>query len=154
MQRGLIRIGTGLTLALLASCRTVPVGNEVGAPSSTMAVTQFLAAARAGDLQAMSAVWGNADGLTRDRVDRQELERRLLIIVCHLKHDESRIGAGQTGEEGRQLHMVELTQGPRTASVQFTAVKARRSDRWFVENVDLGPVRAFCHSSPSPGATH
>jgi len=115
-----------------------------------MAVTQFIAAARAGDLQAMSAVWGNADGLTRDRrdVSRQELERRLLIMICHLKHDESRIGVAQTGEAGRQIHMVELTQGPRTASVTFTAVKARRADRWFVENVDLVPVRAFCNTRP------
>jgi hypothetical protein len=150
VQRGLIRIGTGLTLALLASCRSVPVGNETGATSSAMAVSQFLAAAREQDLQAMSAVWGNADGLTRDRVERQELERRLLIIVCHLKHEESRIGPPQAGEEGRQIHMVELTQAPRTASLAFTAVKGRRSDRWYVENVDLGPVRSFCHSTATP----
>lgn len=137
-------------LLVQASCRTVSVGNEVGAPSSALAVTQFISAARAGDIQAMSAVWGNADGLTRDRIERQELERRLLIIVCHLKHDESRIGPPSTGEAGRQIHLVELTQGPRTASVAFTAVKSRRSDRWFVENVDLAPVRAFCHSTPAP----
>lgn len=146
MQRGLIRIGTGLTLALLAGCRTVPVGNETGATSSAMAVTQFLSAARAGDIQALSAVWGNADGPTRDRVQRQELERRLLIIVCHMKHDESRIGPPAAGEADRVLHIVEMTQGPRTAAVTFTTIKNRRSDRWYVENVDLSPVRAFCHA--------
>jgi hypothetical protein len=146
VQRGLIRIGTGLTLALLAGCKTVAVGSDTGAPSSAMAVTQFLSAARAQDLQALSAVWGNADGPTRDRVERQELERRLLIIVCHLKHDESRIGPPQAGEEGRVLHAVEMTQGVRTATVSFTTIKNRRSDRWYVENVDLAPVRAFCHS--------
>jgi hypothetical protein len=112
-----------------------------------MAVSQFIAAARAQDLQAMSAVWGNADGPTRARVERQELERRLLIIVCHLKHDESRIGPPQAGEAGRLLHVVELTQGPRTASLTFTTIRNRRSDRWYVENVDLAPVRAFCHSA-------
>jgi hypothetical protein len=146
VQRGLLRIGTALTVVLLASCRSVAVGNETGASSSEMAVSQFIAAARAQDLQAMSAVWGNADGPTRDRVDRQELERRMLIIVCHLKHDESRIGPAQTGEAGRALHMVEMTQGPRTASVTFTAIRNRRSDRWYVENVDLAPLRAFCHA--------
>jgi hypothetical protein len=150
VQRGLIRIGTGLTLALVASCRTVPSAIEPGATSSSMAVSEFLAAARAQDLQAMSAVWGNAEGLTRDRVDRQELERRLLIIVCHLKHEESRIGAPQAGEGGRLIHMVELTQAPQSATVAFTAVKARRTDRWYVENVDLGPVRSFCRGNTAP----
>jgi hypothetical protein len=150
VQRGLIRIGTLLTVLLLASCRTVATGGETGAPSSAQAVAQFIAAARAQDLQAMSAVWGNAEGPTRDRIDRQELERRLLIIICHLKHDESRIGPPQAGEAGRQLHMVELTQGVRTASVTFTGVKASRSDRWYVENVDLMPLRAFCNSAPAP----
>ena len=144
------RLGISM-LVLLATvgCRasSVPSGST-GAASATEAVVAFLSAAKSQDLQAVSAVWGNQESLTRDRVDRQELERRLLIITCHLRHDESRIGAPQMGEQGRTLMTVDLTKGTLRASVPFTAVKNPRNDRWYVEDVDLRPARAICNSEP------
>jgi len=131
-------------LVLLAGCRPGAGGDATGAPSSDAAVQQFLFAAKAGDIQAMSAVWGDREMPTRDRVSRQELERRLLIIVCHLKHDESRIGAPETGEGGRVKHRVELTQGERRASPMFTTVRNLKDTRWYVEDLDMNAVQAFC----------
>ncbi|MCW5827378.1 MAG: hypothetical protein KIT38_12600 [Gemmatimonadaceae bacterium] len=122
--------------------------NTAGGATSTEAVMLFVEASRRQDLQAMSMVWGNEESLTRDRVDRAELERRLLIIVCHVRHDESRIGAAQLGEAGRVIHRVETVRGSRSATIPFTTVKNSRSGRWFVEDIDLRPAREICNAEP------
>ncbi len=143
-------LGTALLLVLaVAGCRPNAVGSgSTGADSSQMAVVEFLNGARAQDLQAISKVWGNAESPTRDRVERQELERRLLVIICHLRHDESRIGAPQLGEAGRTIFSAELTRGTRRATVPFTTVRNTRNGRWYVEDVDLRPAREICNAEP------
>lgn len=138
------RLTAFVLVAVLAGCRAGAVGTDPGAVGSEQAVAQFLAAARAQDLQAMSAVWGNAEAPTRDRVERQELERRLLIMMCHLKHDESRIGPAQVGEAGRILHAVDLKQGAKEAATTFKTVRNTRSGRWYVEEFDIQPLIPLC----------
>ncbi len=140
----------GLVLVAFTACRAVNTGVEPGAASSEQAVQEFLNGAREPDLQAMSAVWGDEAQLTRDRVPRAELEQRLLIMACHLRHTESRIGAAQRGEGGRTVHAVELAQDTKQATVNFTTARNARSGRWFVANIDLTAVRDFC-SRPSTG---
>lgn len=145
------RFGLLVLLLFTAGCRTVQTSGPsgIGASSSELAVMEFLSAARSQDLQAMSAIWGDADGLTREREDRVNLERRLLIINCHLRHDESRIGAGQSGEGGRIMHSVELVSGTTRASTLFTTVRNRRSGNWVVENLDIRPLAELCNTSQS-----
>ncbi len=134
----------------LAGCRARPATvAEPGAGTATNAVRQFLAAAKAQDLQAMSAVWGNEESPLRDRVERQELERRLLIMMCHLRHDESRIGDSEPGEAGRLIHPVELTRGRLSATSKFTVVKNKESGRWYVEVFEMEPLRPFCGEMPN-----
>jgi len=145
VRRGLAWTGLVVLVALVPACRG-PSGPAAGADSSEQAVVQFLNGARADDLQAISAVWGNADSPTRERVDRQELERRLLIMVCHLRHDESRVGVAQRAEAGRTMHMVDLVADGNTVALPFTTVQNARSGRWFVENVDLQPARDRCRA--------
>ena len=133
-----------LVALVLAGCPRPMGGPAPGATSSDAAVQQFLFAAKAQDLQALSAVWGNEVSPLRDRANRQELERRMLIIVCHLRHDESRIGPAQAGESGRVLHRVDLTQGDKKASPVFTTVRNTKTSRWFVEGFDMTAVSGFC----------
>lgn len=142
------RLGIVMLLVLsVAGCRRGAVGSGAGgADSAQMAVVEFLNAARAQDLQAISAVWGNDESPTRERVERQELERRLLIIACHLRHDESRIGAPQLGEAGRTMFTARLTRGSVTADVPFTTVRNRKNGKWYVEDVDLRPAREICNT--------
>lgn len=143
------RLGIAMLVLLSAvGCgpKNTSGGGVTGATSSEQAVVTFLGAARAQDLQAVSAVWGNDESPTRDRVERQELERRLMIIVCHLRHDESRIGAAQSGEAGRTIHQVELTKGTIQATVPFTTVRNKTNGRWYVEDVDLRGARQICNS--------
>ena len=138
-----------LLVLTAAGCRAKAVGTgSGGADSAQMAVVEFLNAARAQDLQGISAYWGNEDSPTRDRVERQELERRLMIMACHLRHDESRIGPPQQGEAGRTVFSVQLTRGPRTATLPFTTVKNRRNGKWYVEDLDLRPAREICNAEP------
>ncbi len=133
-----------LMLTLLAGCRRSAGGPEPGAPASQLAIQQFLNAANAGDLQAMSALFGDNVSPLRDRASRQEVEQRMMIMVCHLKHDTSRIGPAMAGQNGRTQHRVELTQGTKSASPMFTTVKNDKTGRWFVELFDLPAVREFC----------
>lgn len=131
-------------LVAIVACRRTVGGPEAGATSSVAAVEQFLSAAKAQDLQAMSAVWGNAASPVRDRVDRQQLERRLMIMTCHLRHDGSRIGAAQTAPAGKLTHRVDLTQGAKKASPVFTTVRNTKTGRWFVEDFDFQSMASFC----------
>lgn len=140
-----------MVLVLSAGCRPGGGGAATGAESSGAAVQQFVFAARAGDLQGMSAVWGDENKPTRDLVSRQELERRLLIIACHMRHEESRIGEARPGESGRVLHNVEMTKGTLKASPLFTTVRNLKSGRWYVENIDLTVLQPFCRSSSPAG---
>ena len=140
-----------MVLVLLAGCRPGGGGAATGAESSDAAVQQFVFAARAGDLQGMSAVWGDEVRPTRELVSRQELERRLLIIACHMRHEESRIGAGRPGEAGRVLHSVEMTKGTLKASPLFTTVRNLKSGRWYVENIDLTVLQPFCRPAAPAG---
>ena len=118
-------------LLVLAGCPSRYGTAATGARTSEAAVAQFLAGARAQDLQAMSAVFGDEVGPLRDREDRTQMEQRLIIMACHLRHDESRIAAAQPGESGRMLHRVELRQGEKKASPVFTTTRNAKSGQWF-----------------------
>lgn len=119
--------------------------SAIGASSSRAVVESFLKAVNAQDLQAMSGLWGNAKGLARDQLKREELEKRLIVMQCLIQHDtvtfpEDR-GRLQTG--GRQEFLVELTKGKIVARTTITAV-AGPGGRWLVEDVDVAKLRDFC----------
>jgi hypothetical protein len=143
------RIIQVVVLLVLVACAPRYGGEATGASSSEAAVRQFLFAAKAQDLQAMSAVWGTAESPVRDRADRTEMERRLIIMTCHLRHDESRIGPPVTSVNGTVTHRVELTQGAVQAAPLFTAVRNTRSGRWYVLEFDMQAVQGFCRAAPN-----
>jgi hypothetical protein len=135
-----------LLLILLAACRPAPAGSALtGADSPRSAVEQFLAAAQAGDIQALTAVWGDEQGLARDREPREVIDQRAMIMICILRHDTQRIGAPQPAAGGRMTVPVDLTQGSNSASPPFTVAKGQ-SNRWYVTNLDLQLLqnRGFC----------
>ncbi|MBX3175229.1 MAG: hypothetical protein KF709_12500 [Gemmatimonadaceae bacterium] len=150
-MRRVLPIGALLLAVVVAgACRRSTGGGDTGTRTSPEAVVQFLDAARARDLDQMSAVWGNAARPTRDEVSRQELEQRLLVMICLLRHDESRLGVASPGEAGRQVYRVELKQGDKLATTTFTTVQNARTNRWFVEEFDPRPLRDFCSSPNAP----
>jgi hypothetical protein len=118
-------------------------GQMTGAASPQLAVEQFLAAARAQDLQAFSAIWGTERGAARDVVDRSQLERRELTMMCYLTHDKYEIGADVTPRPGEHDYTVEITRGTQTRETKITTVRGP-SERWYVLDVQLAPLQDLC----------
>lgn len=147
------RLVTLVVLVMLVGCRSASSGRAApgtaeGATSGEAAVLQFLEGSRAQDLQAISSVWGDEEMPARDREEMQAWERRLLIMMCHLRHDESSIGTGQMAEGGRTVFPVTLRQGDKEATSMFTVARNRSSGRWFVADFDLRPLRDHCTAMP------
>ncbi|MBY0492194.1 MAG: hypothetical protein K2R93_20305 [Gemmatimonadaceae bacterium] len=138
----------GTTTALPGNAPTPSVGDApstIGAASAKGAVEAFLVAVNKQDLQGMSGLWGNANGLARDQLKREELEKRLIIIQCLLAHDRYRYveESPRLSTGGRQNFQVELTKGSNKAIAPFTAVPSK-GGRWLVEDVDVTKLREFC----------
>lgn len=120
----------------------------VGGSTPAMAVEQFLAAVRATDLQAMSVVFGTSNGPSRDNMEREQLDKRLIILQCYFNHDKSRMLSETPGEGGHRVFTVELTRGRFVKSPRFYVIKGP-NDRWFVDNMEIAAVREFCRE-PAP----
>ena len=124
-----------------------PAG-ATGAVAARLAVTSFLDAVRAQDIQAMGAIFGTSRGALRDTMERTadastQLEKRLIILQCYLQHDSYRVLSEVPGESGSRAVKVELTRGVNKRQPSLYAV-AGPGGRWFVENVELAAVRDFC----------
>jgi hypothetical protein len=139
-----------MLLALLAlaggaaACKHPPPGRMMpGASSPRAAVESFLKSVRAQDLQAMSDVWGTKEGLARDKWERPELEKRELIMMCLFNHDRYRILSEAPGEAGHRVFHVELARAGITRTTNFYTIQGP-SERWFVENADVTPVKDLC----------
>lgn len=140
-------IAVGVIIAIAACTSNGPGANShgqmTGAASPKLAVEQFLAAARAQDLQAFSSIWGSERGAARDIVDRSQLEKRELTMMCYLTHDRYEIGADITPKPGEHDYTVEITRGTQTRETKITAVQGP-SERWYVLDVQLAPLQDLC----------
>lgn len=122
-----------------------PLDGQAGAESGRAAVEAMLKAVRGQDLRGMSAVWGNDKGPTADRIKRDELEKRLIVMQCLLSHDKWDFAEDRarlvTG--GRQEWIVNLQQKQMTGRTTFTVVEGQ-GKRWFVEDIAVGNLKEFC----------
>jgi hypothetical protein len=117
-----------------------------GGRTAREAVDRFLAGARAQDLQAIGAVFGNEAGPMRDHADRAIIERQLLIQLQCSRHDKATVSEPVRGEGGRQVFTVDMTQGTNFATVKFTTIKGP-ADRWYVLSFDITALqnKGFCN---------
>jgi hypothetical protein len=114
-----------------------PTGNQTGAVDAPGAVRAFLAAAKAQDLQAMGALFGNEEGPARDVLAREELEKREIIMASCLQFDRFDIIGDAPGTGGARMLAVLLVKANRSASINFETVAAPRDHRWYVKSFDL-----------------
>lgn len=128
-----------------APAPVVSPSNATGAASAKSAVELFLTAVRAQDIQAMSVIFGTNRGPSRDNMNREELERRLVILQCYFMHEKSRIVGESPGEGGHRVVQVELTKLGVTRAPNFYAIQGP-SDRWYVDNMEIAAVRDFCRT--------
>jgi hypothetical protein len=120
-----------------------PVDGQTGAATARAAVSEFLDAVKAQDIQAMSVIFGTSRGPSRDNIERSELEKRLVILQCYFSHDKYRIVDETPGDGGHRVITVELTRGSNIRTPKFYAV-AGPSNRWYVDNMEIAAVRDFC----------
>lgn len=152
-------------LFLLAACApkttttttTSPVGpapanppaassNVTGAGTARSAVEQFLTAVRAQDIQAMSVIFGTNSGPSRDNMNREELEKRLVILQCYFNHDTSRFLNESPGADNHRVIEMELTKQGVKRTPSFYAVPGPHN-RWYVDNMEIAAVQDFCRRS-------
>lgn len=147
------------SLVVLASCATSPArttspapqpavastGSATGAADARAAVLAFLDAAKNGDLQALSAVWGSAAGSVRDAgtIPREEMEKRELVMLCYLGHDSHQIVSDAPAADNERVVAVTLRRGPLTRTANFYAV-AGPAGRWYVRQFDMEPLTDLC----------
>ena len=157
---------TLLVLFLLTACsravtttRTTPVGEKpssgteirpssgmTGAASARSAVEMFLTAVHSQDIQAMSVIFGTNRGPSRDNMNRDELEKRLIILQCYFNHDKFRILSETPGDGGHRVIATELTRGTNIRVPRFYAIQGP-SNRFYVDNMEIVAVRDFCRSN-------
>jgi hypothetical protein len=141
-------------VVLLAACRTSPPvivstattpanGNVTGGADALGAVRAFMSAAKQQDLQALGAVWGNANGPARDAISREELEKRELIMMKCLRHDRYDIAGEAPNPGGSRAMVVNLTYKDLSRSTNFVVVRGP-ANRWYVEKFDLDPLQGIC----------
>ena len=118
-------------------------GNQTGAADPVLAIRGFLSAAKSQDIQARGALWGDAQGPARDRMERSEAEKRELIMACYLKHDRYDIVGDAPNPGGTRAIVVSLTLGEQSRSATFDVVQGP-GRRWYVQNVDLKALQDFC----------
>jgi hypothetical protein len=147
------------TLLLFAACRstpapdpaprpsttpaTTPSSSQPGAATAAAAVRAYLASAQSQDLQAMSVIWGSKDGPARATLPRDELEKRELINIRCLTHDNYDILSEAPSAAGKRVFAVMLRRRDQTRTTNFYAVPGP-SGRWYLESFEQEPIREFC----------
>jgi len=120
-----------------------PVDRRPGGATPDMAVSKFLAAVHAQDLQAMATVWGTAAGPALDNMPRAELEKREVVLQCYFDHDSAQILGNGISANGQRSVRVRLTRDGRTHTTTFFTVPGP-DHRWYVQDMDIAAVRDFC----------
>jgi hypothetical protein len=143
----------GLGLLLLVACqRKVDVSSpapsggtvgQIGGATPAEAVAAMMAAAKSEDLQAVGAVWGDTEGLTREKWPRAEFEMRAFYIVKCLRNDRFSILTEGGAASGRRIANVQVVKGGLTKTTNFRLVRGQNG-RWLVENVELEPLTQIC----------
>ena len=142
-------------LLFLGACKTTtptpapagPSAGTTGTTTSEAAVTSFLGAVKAGDLQAMSLVWGTEKGPASAQMDRAELEKREIIMQCFFNHDQARIVSRLPSESTSEVYVVELKKGTLTRTPKMTTVRGPQG-RWYLSDAEIDAVRDFCRNPP------
>jgi len=131
-------------LLVVSSCRRQGAGGEsMGAPSARAAVDQFMAAAKAKDLDAMGRIWGTSQGPTISTMPATERERREVSIMPCLKHDRFVVLNDTPATGGKRQFSVELRYKEVVAAAPFVAVMGP-GGRWYVESVEVNDLRQIC----------
>lgn len=131
---------------------TVIVSGE-GAETPREALDRFLAAANSQDTRGLMDVFGDEELTVRERDKPADAERRAGMLICFVRNSKAQITGPVTGEGGRQLFQVKLTQGDNEATTPFTVARNKKNQRWYVmafDNIVL-QNKGFCSKKSQTG---
>jgi hypothetical protein len=136
-------------LLVVAACQrkvvvgTAPNSNDPGGATPRDAVTRFMAAAKAQDLQAFANVWGSSAGPARGTMAAEELEKREIIMMCWLKHDSFRVISEAPAENQERVFTIESKYQDLTRSANYF-VTLGPGRRWYVRQVEVEKLNDIC----------
>ncbi|HEX6559799.1 MAG TPA: hypothetical protein VF021_10065 [Longimicrobiales bacterium] len=130
------------TLGLAACTRQeIPVRGTIG-PS--LVVEQFMRAANARDLTAMSRLFGTTKGPVASLYPKNEVEQRMALFAEELRHTDFEVTSEESvpgrSEEARQL-ILRITKDDKKYNVPFTLVRYK-GDSWLIEQFRLDVLTA------------
>jgi hypothetical protein len=146
MQRKGMRVVAGLAAVGVLAAACASGGRSAagdGRDSPRQALMAFLAAAKERDLDAMAVVWGGERGSAARYMPKEERDKRLLIVQCHLQHDASKVAAEYPADGGRRGFRVDLTFRGLTRTTTMLAAQGP-NQRWYLESADIEKTSEFC----------
>lgn len=112
------------------------------------ALSEFMAAVKANNLERMGQLWGTERGPASGWMKSDELRKRLTVIQAYLQHDGHRVIQGPLGsadgDPSRRSFRIELQRGGCNAVLPIDLVRTRNGG-WLVYDVHL-------ESAPNPAA--
>ena len=127
---------------MLVTAGTIACGTQAPTPapqSTNEAVTQFLGAVKANDLERMGRLWGTERGPAASWMKEEELKKRVSVIQRYLAHDGYRVIEGPQAVPGREnlrTYRVELQRRECNVLTSLDVIRAK-SGGWLVYDVHL-----------------
>jgi hypothetical protein len=121
--------------------------NATGAATPKAALEQFLAAAKAQDVQAFARIWGSVEGPIIATRAREEVEQRAVILFCYLQHDSHTITRELAASGGERIVTAELKYKTVTRSADFTTTRGKPNNQWYVSQFNPEGLTEICSAS-------
>ena len=116
---------------------------DPGAASPSLAISTFMNAIKAQDLDALALIWGSSKGPAREVTPADQLRKRELIMECYLQHDSYTVQSDVEQQHGLHVVSLQITKGQFTRNTK-TQVVLGPNNRWFVDNIELEPLKDLC----------
>jgi hypothetical protein len=135
----------GVTSAPTTPREPKPSANAAdGGANGRDALQKFLAAAKAQDIQAMSAIWGTKEGSARATgMSADQMEPRLIYMAKCVRHDSYTIRNETAIIGGERQFNVELKYRGAVASDDFVTTPGP-AGRWFLVRFDAPKLNSIC----------
>ena len=123
--------------------RTPTSQSDPGAATPSLAISTFMTAIKNQDLDALALIWGSEKGPARDVTPSDQFRKRELIMECYLQHDSYTVQSDVEQQRGLHVVSLQITKGTFTRNTK-TQVVLGPNNRWFVDNIELEPLKDLC----------
>ena len=143
VMSSLVACKSSSTTVNTAPATTTMTGAGTGAADAASALRGFMDAARAQNIQGISAYWGDKDGTARGRFPKAEEEQREIIMARCLRHDRYDVIGDAPAVGGGRTFAISLSRPGKAATTNVDVVPAT-DHRWYVQKVDMDRLTDYC----------